>query len=112
MLVRNADSDKLPIGASVELDLSSIGRGRGRIVGRSSLGLHVEFTTLETATEGALHERLAAIRAENQAFVDRAVDAAAMVSMVFEEAVNDGKLTRETLFDTDYAPIDKTNPAG
>jgi methyl-accepting chemotaxis protein len=110
MLVRNADSDKLPTGASVELDLSSIGRGRARIVGRSSLGLHVEFTTLEAATERALHERLAAIRAENQEFVDRAIDAAAMVSMVFEEAVSDGKLTREALFDTDYVPIEKTNP--
>jgi methyl-accepting chemotaxis protein len=110
MLVRNADSDKLPIGASVELDLSSVGRGRARIVGRSSLGLHVEFTTLETSAESALHERLAAIRAENQEFVDRAIDAAAMVSMVFEEAVGDGKLTREALFDTDYAPLEKTNP--
>jgi len=110
MLVRNADSDKLPIGTSVDLDLSSIGRGRGRIVGRSSLGLHVEFTALEADAESALHERLAAIRAENQEFVDRAVDAAAMVSMVFEEAVSDGKLTREALFDTDYAPIEKTSP--
>ncbi|MEJ0076086.1 MAG: methyl-accepting chemotaxis protein [Alphaproteobacteria bacterium] len=110
MLVRNADGEKLPIGASVEIDLATIGRGRARMVGRSSLGLHVEFAGLEAAAEDALHRRLAAIRAENQEFVDRAIDAAAMVSMALEEAVGDGKLTREALFDTDYVPIEETNP--
>jgi methyl-accepting chemotaxis protein len=110
MLVRNAENEKLPIGTSVELDLSSIGRGRARIVGRSSLGLHVEFTALEASAESALHERLHAIRAENQEFVDRAVDAAAMVAMAFEEAVSEGKLTREALFDTDYVPIEGSTP--
>ena len=49
MLVRGADGEKLSIGTSVEADLSGIGRGRARIVGRSSLGLHVEFTALEAA---------------------------------------------------------------
>jgi methyl-accepting chemotaxis protein len=111
MLVRRAENETLSIGTSVELDLSGIGRGRARIVGRSSLGLHVEFTTLEASAESALHERLHAIRAENQEFVDRAVDAAAMVAMAFEEAVSEGKLTREALFDTDYVPIEGSSPA-
>jgi methyl-accepting chemotaxis protein len=110
MLVRSADAEKLAIGASIEADLSGIGRGRARIVGRSALGLHVEFIALEANAESALHKRLAAIRAENQEFVDRAVDAAAMVSMAFEEAVSGGTLTREALFATDYVPIEGTNP--
>jgi methyl-accepting chemotaxis protein len=96
MLVRSADGE-LSIGASVEADLSGIGRGRARIVGRSTLGLHVEFTALEADAEGALHERLAAIRAENQEFVDRAVDAAAMISMAFEEAVSAGTCSLDVL---------------
>jgi methyl-accepting chemotaxis protein len=110
MLARNADSDKLSIGSSVEIDLTGIGRGRGRIVGRSSLGLHVQFAGLESTAESALHERLAAIRAENQQFVDRAVDAAARVAMALQDAVSEGKLTREALFDTEYVPIEDTNP--
>ncbi len=110
MLVRDIESDKLTTGASVDLELSGIGRGRGRIVGHSALGLHVEFARLEESTEAALTNRLAAIRHENQAFVDRAIDAAAMVSMAFEEAVGDGKLTRDALFDTEYLPIAGTNP--
>jgi methyl-accepting chemotaxis protein len=111
MLVRSPEGEKLSIGTPVEADLSGIGRGRARIVGRSSLGLHIEFTALEPAAQSALHERLDAIRAENREFVDRALDAAAMVSMAFEEAVSDGKLSRDTLFDTDYVPIAGSNPA-
>ncbi len=110
MLVRGGDIEKLSIGTSIDADLSGVGRARGRVVGRSSLGLHVEFTALEPDTETKLHERLESIRAENREFVERALDAAAMVSMAFEEAVTDGKLTREALFDTEYAPIEGTNP--
>jgi methyl-accepting chemotaxis protein len=83
---------------------------RARVVGRSAIGLHVEFTSLDAPVERALHERLDAIRAENKEFVDRAIDAAAMVSMAFEEAVDSRRLTREALFDTDYQPIEGTSP--
>src|SRR3954470_20082294 len=110
MLVRGGDAEKLSIGTPVEAEITGIGRARARIVGRSALGLHVEFTELERAAEDALHQRLSAIRAENQEFVDRAIDTAAMVSMALEEAVEDGKLTRDALFDTDYVPIEGTNP--
>ena len=110
MLVRSDDGEKLAVGAAIDADVSRIGRVRARIVGRSSLGLHVEFTAPEPQSESALHELLAAIRTENQTFVDRAMDTAAMISMALEEAVSDGKLTREALFDTDYVPIEGSNP--
>ena len=110
MLVRSDDAEKLAFGASLEVDLTGIGRVRARIVGRSTLGLHTEFTALEADAESALHDLLVAIRAENQGFVDRAVDAAAMLSMALEEVVSDGKLTRDALFDTDYVPIEGSNP--
>jgi methyl-accepting chemotaxis protein len=110
MLVRAEDAERLGIGTSVDFDLTGIGRGRGRIVNRSTLGLHVEFLAPDAATQTALHGRLDAIRAENKEFVDRALDAAAMVSMAFEEAVTAGRLSREALFDTDYVPIDGTAP--
>jgi methyl-accepting chemotaxis protein len=109
-LVRSTDAEKLPVGTMVEASLTGIGAARARIVGRSALGLHVEFASLDDATQAALHSRLDAIRAENKAFVDRAVDNAAMVSMAFEEAVTGGRLTRDALFDTNYQPIAGTNP--
>ena len=110
MLVRGSGTEKLPVGTSVDAELTGIGQMRARIVGRSALGLHVEFAALEPGVERALHQRLEAIRAENKDFVDRAIDTAAMVSMALEDAVSSGTLTREALFDTDYQPIEGTNP--
>ncbi len=110
MVVRGGEVETLSAGTSVDAELAGIGRMRARIVGRSALGVHLEFATLDAGVEQALHQRLDAIRAENKAFVDRALDAAAMVSMAFEEAVSSGMLTREALFDTDYQAIEGSNP--
>ncbi len=110
MLVRSEEGEKLMLGASLDADISGIGLARARVVARSALGLHVEFTAFEADAENALHELLATIRAENQTFVERAVDTAALISMALEETVNDGKLTRDALFDTDYVPIEDSNP--
>jgi len=110
MLVRASDAAQLSVGTTVEADLSGIGRMRARIVARSALGLHAEFVAPEPGVERALHGRLDAIRAENKPFVDRAMDAAAMISMAFEDAVSSGALSREALFDTDYVAIAGTDP--
>jgi methyl-accepting chemotaxis protein len=110
MLVRSADAEKLEPGTPVEAEITGVGRARGRIVARSTLGLHVEFTELDATARGALQARLDAIRAENQAFVDRAITAANAISQVIEAAVQSGRLTRDALFDTDYVPIAGTNP--
>jgi methyl-accepting chemotaxis protein len=110
MLVRSTDAEKLSPGAAVEADITGIGRARGRIVARSALGLHVEFSELDTTARTALQARLDAIRAENQEFIDRAIAAADAISQVIEGAVQSGRLTRDALFDTDYVPIAGTNP--
>ena len=108
--MRGSGTESAAVGTTVDAELTGIGRMRARIVGRSALGLHVEFTALEAGVERALHERLEAIRAENKEFVERAIDTAAMISRALEQAVSSGKLTREALFDTDYVPIEGTNP--
>jgi methyl-accepting chemotaxis protein len=110
MLVRAADAEKLSVGTTIDADLSGIGRMRARIVARSPLGLHMQFTGLEAGVERALHQHLDAIRNENKQFIERAVEAAAAISQAFEQAVTSGKLTREALFDTDYVAIEDTNP--
>ena len=110
MLVRSSAAEQLPVGTTVEAELAGIGGLRARLVNRSALGLHLEFARLDTAVERALHERIAAIRAENKEFADRAIEAAAMISAALAEAAASGKLTREALFDTDYVPIANTDP--
>ncbi|MBV8840995.1 MAG: PilZ domain-containing protein [Alphaproteobacteria bacterium] len=110
MLVRGGDTEKLSVGTTVDAELTGIGRMRARVVGRSSLGLHCEFVGLDATVEAALANRIAAIRAENKEFVDRAVDAAARISQALEQAISSGRLTRDALFDTDYQPIAGTDP--
>ena len=70
----------------------------------------MELSELGGPVEEALHDRLDAIRAENREFVDRALAAAAAVSKAFEQAVEAGRITRDALFDTNYVPIEGTNP--
>lgn len=110
MLLRGGDTEKLSVGTTVDAELTGIGRMRARVVGRSTLGLHCEFVGLDATVDAALENRIAAIRAENKEFVDRAVDAAARISQALEQAISSGKLTRDALFDTDYQPIVGTNP--
>jgi len=110
MLVRGGDIEKLSVGTSLDAELTGIGRMRARVVGRSALGLHLEFVTLDATVEAALQRRIEAIRGENKEFVDRAVVAAAQISQALEQAISSARLTREALFDTDYQPIAGTNP--
>jgi methyl-accepting chemotaxis protein len=110
MLIRGGGTEKLAVGTAVDAELTGIGGMRARIVGRSGLGLHLEFTALEPSVEQALRSRLDAIRAENKEFVDRAVDAAGKVSRALEQAIESGRLAREALFDTDYQLLAGTNP--
>ena len=53
MLVRGSGTETLSVGTSADAELAGIGRMRTRIVGRSAIGLHVEFTAFETGAEQA-----------------------------------------------------------
>ena len=110
MLVRTSQADAIAVGSTVPASIAGIGAARARIVNRSPLGLHVEFASLDGAARQALDGKLAAIRNEHKDLVDRAMDTAAMISMALEEAVSEGRLTREALFDNDYIPIEGSNP--
>jgi methyl-accepting chemotaxis protein len=111
MLVRTPDDAKLRVGAAVEARIDGIGACRARVVNRSALGLHIEFVDMDASSRGKLEEKLLSIREENNIFVERAVTTAAAISARFEEAVSRETVSREDLFDVDYAPIEGTEPA-
>jgi methyl-accepting chemotaxis protein len=110
MLVRAQDIDGVAVGSTLPASIAAIGLARVRVVNRSALGLHVEFVSLEPAARTALAVKLAAIRDDNKEYVDRALDTAAMVSMALEEAVSDGKISRDALFDNEYVAIEGSDP--
>jgi methyl-accepting chemotaxis protein len=110
MLVRSADAPRIAIGTITRADISGLGLCQVRPVNLSPLGLHIEFVDLSASQREALDTKLAAIREENREFIDRAIDAAARIRKAFEDAVSEGKLSREDLFDNQYVLIEGTNP--
>jgi methyl-accepting chemotaxis protein len=110
MLVRATGADNIPIGDKLDCHLETIGDNVVRLVNRSHLGLHLQGISLSEKQQELLHAKLAAIRAENKEFIDRAIEATARVAAALEKAVADGLLSREDLFDNQYVPIEGSNP--
>jgi methyl-accepting chemotaxis protein len=65
---------------------------------------------MNSAVRTELERKLASIRDENREVISRAVDVAIEISRTFERLVEEGKLTKEELFDNDYVPIEGTDP--
>lgn len=110
MLIRAPDTGKIRIGHAVTAQIAGIGKCEVRAINRSSLGVHCEFLTLDDAMRSAWQAKLEEIREENREFIDRAVSTAALVSKALEDLVAAGKLTRDSLFDNEYVPIEGTDP--
>jgi methyl-accepting chemotaxis protein len=110
LLVKFVDAARFAVGSIVQISIAGIGRAEVRIANHSSRGLHLAFKSLSTETRNALTATLAAIRASNKEFVERAIEAAAEVAAAFENAISTGKISFDDLFDNNYIPIEGTNP--
>ena len=108
--MRPQAADAFIVGEELESDIEAIGRTKLRLVGRSHLGLHLSFVGLAGEAEMALTGKLQTIRSANRVFIERAITTAARISALFEDAVTRGQISRSDLFDTDYVPIEGSNP--
>lgn len=97
-------------GTVGEVRLTEIGPCAVQVINRSPLGLHLAFRDMTDSFRAALGDKLAAIRAENTEFIDRAIAAASQISALFQDAIRSGAVSRETLFDNDYVPIAGSDP--
>jgi len=97
-------------GATVSVDLIEIGRSDGKLANSSHLGLHIHFTGSDPGFQRQLANMLTAIRTENREIIDVAKEAGACVSVMLEEAVAQGRLPLDQLFDNRYEPIPNTDP--
>jgi methyl-accepting chemotaxis protein len=100
----------IAVGESVDGEIEKIGQARMRVVERSQLGLHLVFLALDERATAALGEKLREIRLANDQFIERAVATAQQISTIFEQAVTQGRISLQDLFDTDYVPIPGTDP--
>ncbi len=109
-LMRGPEIGTATIGEVVTANIASIGACTMRVVNRSHLGLHLQFVDLDVHVRAALEKKLTAITADNQEFIDLAIDSANTISRTFEAAIARREITQEQLFDNDYVPIPNTNP--
>jgi methyl-accepting chemotaxis protein len=108
MLVRSTDAERVVMGERLHASIVGIGERQVRPVNFSNLGLHLEF--VGEADDAALQAKLAAIRDENKEYIERAIEVSQRVAQALTEAVTDGRITRDDLFDNRYMPIEGTDP--
>ena len=109
-LARVDNPAPITVGAILEATIDEIGTTRVRVANKSSLGLHLEFVEMGSSARANLERKLASIREENREIISRAVDVANDISRLLVGLIEQGKLSREELFDNDYTPIDGTDP--
>ncbi len=110
MLVRLPETRAIPIGSLLSARVASIGRCQVRLVNHSDLGLHLQFVHFDGDAQAVLEKKLATIRSDNTEFINRAIAAADRISRVFEDAITQGRISQDDLFDNTYVPIPGTEP--
>ncbi|MEI9804406.1 MAG: PilZ domain-containing protein [Pseudolabrys sp.] len=110
LLVRLREPHAVSAGSIMTAQIASIGDCQLRLVNQSTLGLHLQFEELDDGPRAALERKLATIRSDNTEFIDRAITAANTIARLFEDAVTQGRISQDDLFDNNYVPIPGTNP--
>lgn len=110
VLMRLEDAHGIGVSDTLTGDISGIGTCRTRVVNHSHLGLHLQFLELDAEVRAALLKKLAAIRAENDEFIERAIAAAGRIGAMLEESLARGAISEADLFDNNYVPIQGTDP--
>jgi methyl-accepting chemotaxis protein len=97
-------------GMALTVELERLGSVPVQVAAVSPMGIHASFQGLSDDMSQRLKHLLLATEAEYRPLITAAQNAARQVEFVLEQAVSDGRLTRDRLFDTDYRPIAGTDP--
>lgn len=110
LLIGGPEADKLPAHENLSATLQDIGACRIRIGERSRAGAQARFEAPTAELREKIEDRMWAIHEENTEFVTRAMEAGGALTKIFENAIANGAVTIDDLFDTDYVEIPGTNP--
>ena len=97
-------------GARAELDVHNVGRLGIRVVATSAMGIHCAFDRLNDEARVRIDGLIAQVEAMYRPRILLAQNTARQVEMLIEQAVVDGQVAREAVFDTDYKLLPGTNP--
>jgi len=100
----------LKMGLSGELDLRGVGRAKVRIVATSPMGIHCAFTDLNTDSRTRMERFVAQVEDSYRPRILLAQETARRIEDLIGQALSDGSLSREAIFDTDYRAIQGTDP--
>lgn len=109
-LITSRDPLEVRSGQTLSLILDHLGSVEAKVVGLSDAGLHCAFLSPGDTFASRLNQKLADIRASYDELVQRAQTGAERISASMERLIETNRLTRDALFDTNYAPISGTNP--
>jgi len=98
------------MGSRVEIELGGLGHVGGTIVGKSALGLHVRFDEDDGDARVRVGATVDRIAEEFRPMVHRAQTAAGQVIAALDAAIESNELGFGDLFDTNYRPLEGTDP--
>ena len=110
VLLKPVEDEAVRTGAVLDAEIERLGSVSLKVAGTSAMGIHCAFLDLPPEMQVRAKQLLTGIEAEYRPLITVAQNAARQVEFVLEQAVADGRLTRERLFDTTYQPIPGTNP--
>jgi len=110
ILLAGVDDAAIRQGLSVEVDIQDVGRIGARIVAVSTMGIHCAFTGLDQETHGRVEGFVAEAERSYRPLILLAQETARRVETLIEQAIRDGELGRDLVFDTNYKPLAGTNP--
>ncbi|WP_243368395.1 methyl-accepting chemotaxis protein [Microvirga solisilvae] len=98
-------------GQRMEIATREMGNIAVRIVATSAMGLHCSFDHLNTEARSRINAFVAEVETSYRPRILLAQDTARQVETLIEQAIKDGRLSRDAVFDTDYRLLSGTNPA-
>ncbi|MEL7526759.1 MAG: methyl-accepting chemotaxis protein [Pseudomonadota bacterium] len=109
-LFKSADDITLRQNDLLQVELSGLGKVKARLAAVSENGFHCCFEDPDPAFVNALENKIASIHESHAREVECAQTGAARIAAAMESLISNRIMTLDDLFDTDYAPIEGTNP--
>lgn len=110
LLARIPDAPIEP-GLRADLEIGGAGQAKVRIVATSAMGHHCAFIDLDETGRARIDAFVAEVETSYRPRILLAQETARQVEALFEQALAEGALSREAIFDTDYRAVPGTNPA-
>lgn len=110
LLIAEGDTARLPVNATLSATIDGIGPCQLRVAEQTDLGAQAQFIGLDASTLDAIEDKLFALHDENAEGIARAMDAGVTINKIFADAVSQGRISLDDLFDTEYRQIEMSDP--